>query len=112
MKFVASAILIAFVAAQEEEVERVPLIDASTKDTVNDCLFIERTNQGAIRPEDGGSCFGMYFNLCEELYLQPTTSCQIMTYANSQLNWISSSINVVYWPYRNQILRREEYNAE
>jgi len=30
MKFVASAILIAFVAAQEEEVERVPLIDAST----------------------------------------------------------------------------------
>jgi len=53
MKFAVAAILIVAAFAQdakkEEETTRKPLIEASTADTVNDCLFIDRTNQGAIR---------------------------------------------------------------
>ena len=92
------------------------MVEASVKETVNDCLFIDRTNQGAMRKmnDDGtpATCWGMYFNLCDELYLQPTTSCQIMTYGNSKLDWLSSTIVVNYWPYRKQKLTREEYDAK
>jgi len=56
MKFAVATILIVAAFAQdakkdkkENVKERKPLIDASTADTVNDCLFIDRTNQGAIR---------------------------------------------------------------
>jgi len=53
----------------------------------------------------------MYFNLCDELNLQPTTSCQIMTYQNAKLDWLSSAINVSFWPFRMQPLERKEYDA-
>jgi len=96
MKSYVCAILIAAVFAEEtnSEVSREAkkddkkkeshMIEASTKDTVNDCLFIERTHQGAMKRqnEDGtpNTCWGMYFNLCDDLLLMPTTSCTIMTY--------------------------------
>jgi hypothetical protein len=77
MKFAAAAILIVAASAEEKKAEPVQtMIEASTKDTVNDCLFLDKTNQGAMRKlnDDGTptSCFGMYFNLCDELFLQPT----------------------------------------
>jgi len=53
MKFAVAAILIVAAFAQDAKKENVkerkPLIDASTAETMNDCLFIDRTNQGAIR---------------------------------------------------------------
>ena len=117
MKLFAAALLIAAVFAEKkEEVKLPPLIEASTKDTVNDCLFIEKTNQGAMKKlnEDGtpSTCWGMYFNLCDELMLMPTTSCTIMTYQNAKLDWLSSTISVNFWPFRKQPLERKEYNAE
>jgi len=115
MKFAAAAILIVAASAEEKKVVD-PLIEASVKDTVNDCLFLDNTNEGAMRKlnEDGtpSTCWGMYFNLCDSLYVQPTKSCQIMTYGNSSLEWLSSTISVNYWPYRNQSLPRAEYDAK
>lgn len=64
--------------------------------------------------EDGtpSTCWGMYFNLCDELSMMPNTSCTIMTYQNAKLDWLSSTIAVNFWPFRKRPLERKEYNAE
>jgi len=66
MKFAVAAILIVAAFAEEKKKPKVePLIEASTRDTLNDCLFLDRTNQGAI-PRTPHTCFGMYFNMCDQ----------------------------------------------
>jgi len=35
-----------------------------------------------------------------------------MTYGNSKLEWLSSTIAVNYWPYRPKTYERKEYNEQ
>ena len=65
----------------------------AAKATTNECLY------GGEGADIVRGCFGMYLNKCDELEIYPQSTCNVMAFKSTSVEWNAADISVEYFTY-------------